>query len=208
MRRKPGCIRATVAREQPERLPWRIGAQHDSGRGGDDSECDVLPRGRHVGKRVGGDEQARARAHSRRRRQIVQAQIGDGGPAATARSPTRKRSITRAEATCGRLQAEILAAVGATVAQSISAGQVKTYRASFRRRCATCFRVRPHRRLPDSGGSRKQSHRGSPRRHGLGTDGGSSVLPFDIALQLGTRHDTVAVDIDIVKARAEVKIAV
>ncbi len=34
---------------------------------------------------------------------IVQAQIGDGGPAATARSPARRRSIARAEATYGRL---------------------------------------------------------------------------------------------------------
>lgn len=34
---------------------------------------------------------------------IVQAQIGDGGPAATARAPARRRSIARAEATYGRL---------------------------------------------------------------------------------------------------------
>jgi CBS domain-containing protein/uncharacterized protein (DUF2267 family) len=34
---------------------------------------------------------------------IVAAQIGEGGPAASARSPTRKRSTARAEATYGRL---------------------------------------------------------------------------------------------------------
>lgn len=32
------------------------------------------------------------------------------------------------------------------------------------------------------------------------------VLPFDIALELGARHDTVAVDVHIVEARAEIEI--
>ncbi len=34
---------------------------------------------------------------------LAPAQIGDGGPAATATSPARRRSIARAEATYGRL---------------------------------------------------------------------------------------------------------
>lgn len=43
---------------------------------------------------------------------IVQAQIGEGGPADTARSPARRRSIARAEATLGRLLGQVRAEAG------------------------------------------------------------------------------------------------
>ena len=43
---------------------------------------------------------------------IVQAQIGEGGPADTARSPVRRRSLARAEATLARLLNQVRAEAG------------------------------------------------------------------------------------------------
>lgn len=43
---------------------------------------------------------------------VVQAQIGEGGPADTPRSPARRRSLARAEATLGRLLNEVRAETG------------------------------------------------------------------------------------------------
>jgi hypothetical protein len=76
---------------------------------------------------------------------IVQAQIGEGGLPASPRSPAMRRRTARAEATYGRLlnqwqadaalesaeevdtsrAAKILAAAGRTIAQTVSAGQIK-----------------------------------------------------------------------------------